>query len=432
MDFAANLRQGLRGRTKFSEIIPPVTTKQDKSFTPRHRPVAAYGLDVTQSRGRLVEEPESNTRSAYQRDRDRILHSTAFRRLKHKTQVFVAHEGDHYRTRLTHSLEVSQIARSIARMLGLDEDLAEALSLAHDLGHTPFGHAGEQAIDTCMSEYGGFDHNAQTLRIVTGLERHYADFDGLNLTWETLEGLIKHNGPLLDAAGKPLPRFESQGLPEIFAEQADLRGFDLGAYASAEAQAAAAADDIAYNAHDIDDGLRAGLFDIIDLADVPVAGEILSEMLARHRDLERGRLAHEIVRRLINRMVENLLGESQKRLAAGDVTSADDVRGANRPLIAFSTAMERQNDALKKFLNARMYSHEKVVHMMIRAQRVLSDLFEAYLAKPELLPVSWRPVRGDGDRTALARHVCDFIAGMTDRFALYEHRRLFGLEPQFG
>src|SRR5436190_2283048 len=269
----------------------------------RREALASYATLPWQSRGRRHAEPESPTRSPFQRDRDRIVHATAFRRLKHKTQVFVYHEGDHYRTRLTHSLEVAQIARSIARALGLDEDLAEALSLAHDLGHTPFGHAGERALDDLMQPHGGFDHNAQSLRIVTRLERHYASFDGLNLTWETLEGLVKHNGPLIDAEGHAVRQYREKGVPQAIIEYNEVHDLALASYASAEAQVAAIADDIAYNAHDIDDGLRAGLFAVIDLGDVPLAGQALAEVLRLHPDLERPRLVHETVPRASAAMV---------------------------------------------------------------------------------------------------------------------------------
>lgn len=393
--------------------------------------IAPYGCDVRKSRGRAVEEPESPNRSAFQRDRDRVIHSTGFRRLKHKTQVFVYHEGDHYRTRLTHSLEVAQIARSIARTLGLDEDLAEALSLAHDLGHTPFGHAGETALDRAMADFGGFDHNAQTVRLVTKLERRYADFDGLNLSWETLEGLIKHNGPIIDGKGVPTATYSDKPIPGNLLEIAQERDIDVTRFATLEAQAAALSDDIAYNAHDIDDGLRAGLFDVIDLADVPIVGEILAKVLEKYGDLERTRLIHETVRRLISHMVEDLLEESRKRIRQSGVVSQDDVRTAGKPLIGFSPQTDRQNAALKKFLRTRMYRHDKVLTMMARAQRVLADLFEAYMTKPDLLPRAWQPENDEPQDGRHARRVCDFVSGMTDRFAMDEHRRLFDLDPQF-
>ena len=395
------------------------------------RLLAPYACDAVLSRGRFVEEPETAERSVFQRDRDRIVHSTAFRRLKHKTQVFVYHEGDHFRTRLTHSLEVAQVARALARTLALDEDLTEALALAHDLGHTPFGHAGETALDRCMRRHGGFDHNAQSLRIVTRLERKYARFDGLNLTWETLEGLVKHNGPLIDRDGRPIGPFAETGLPPAildFAGAADLR---LDSFASAEAQIAALSDDIAYNAHDIDDGLRAGLFDIIDLGDVPLAGDALGEVLQLYPDLERPRLIHETVRRLISRMVSDVLGETRKRLKRLDPANPDDIRRLDRPVVAFSDDMTAASATLKAFLFERMYRHERVLDVMARAQRIVTDLFDAFRADPEALPPEWRHSADEAGETKHARHVCDFIAGMTDRYAMEQHKRLFDVDPLF-
>jgi dGTPase len=378
-----------------------------------------------------VSEPESPPRTAFERDRDRIVHATAFRRLKHKTQVFVYHEGDHYRTRLTHSLEVAQIARSIARALGLDEDLAEALSLAHDLGHTPFGHAGERALDELMQPHGGFDHNAQSLRIVTRLERHYASFDGLNLTWETLEGLVKHNGPLIDAEGHAVAHYRDKGVPQAIIEYDEVHHLALASYASAEAQVAAIADDIAYNAHDIDDGLRAGLFDVIDLGDVPLAGQALAEVLRLHPDLERPRLVHETVRRVIAAMVGDVLAETERRVGRTKPACADDVRSLGEALVAFSAGMQEKNRVLQAFLSRRMYGHERVLMIMERAGRLIADLFQAYMEKIELLPRQWRhELHGERD-AHYARRVCDFIAGMTDRYALDEHKRLFDLDPLF-
>jgi dGTPase len=378
-----------------------------------------------------VSEPESPPRTAFERDRDRIVHATAFRRLKHKTQVFVYHEGDHYRTRLTHSLEVAQIARSIARALGLDEDLAEALSLAHDLGHTPFGHAGERALDELMQPHGGFDHNAQSLRIVTRLERHYASFDGLNLTWETLEGLVKHNGPLIDAEGHAVRHYREKGVPQAIIEYNEVHDLALASYASAEAQVAAIADDIAYNAHDIDDGLRAGLFDVIDLGDVPLAGQALAEVLRLHPDLERPRLVHETVRRVIAAMVGDVLAETELRVGRNKPACADDVRSLGEALVAFSAGMQEKNRVLQAFLSRRMYDHERVLMIMERAGRLIVDLFQAYMEKIDLLPRQWRhELHGERD-AHYARRVCDFIAGMTDRYALDEHKRLFDLDPLF-
>ena len=300
---------------------------------------APYASDPGGSRGRLHPEPASATRNMFRRDCDRIIHSTAFRRLAHKTQVFVFHEGDHFRTRLTHTLEVTQIARSLARALGLDEDLAEALALGHDLGHPPFGHAGERALDRCLAAFGGFDHNAQTLHVVTALERRYADFDGLNLTWETLEGLVKHNGPLTDRAGRPVARYAERGLPRAIADYSRGHDLDLWSYPSAEAQCGAIADDIAYDAHDIDDGLRAAMFEIGDLAGLPLLDEILREIAELHPQLEPSRHAHELIRRLITRMIEDVIAQSRRTAIELEPKSADDVRGAGRPIVGLSAAM---------------------------------------------------------------------------------------------
>ncbi|MGE3146006.1 MAG: deoxyguanosinetriphosphate triphosphohydrolase, partial [Pseudorhodoplanes sp.] len=319
---------------------------------------AAYASDPAQSRGRLRAEPASPTRNDFRRDCDRIIHSNAFRRLKHKTQVFVYHEGDHYRTRLTHTFEVQQIARSLARALGLDEDLAEALALAHDIGHPPFGHAGETALDECLRAVGGFDHNAQTLRVVTALERRYAEFDGLNLTWETLEGLVKHNGPLTDRAGRPVGRYAQSGVPRPIADYNARQDLQLWSFASAEAQVAAIADDIAYDAHDIDDGLRAGLFAAADLAAVPLTGDILRDIAAQYPDLESARVSHELVRRIITRMIEDVIAEASARLRRTGARSADDVRLAAAPVIGFSPFMAQAETAIKGFLYPRMYRHE--------------------------------------------------------------------------
>jgi dGTPase len=356
-------------------------------------------------------------RSPFQRDRDRIIHSSAFRRLKHKTQVFVYHEGDHYRTRLTHSLEVAQIARTIARALGLEEDLAEALALAHDLGHTPFGHAGEEALNGEMAPYGGFSHNDQTLRILTRLEHGYAEFDGLNLTWEALEGTVKHNGPLLGAGiERPVP-------PSI-AEYDRQHPLALDTFPGPEAQVAALSDDIAYNNHDIDDGLRAGLFAVADLAEVPLVGPVFDEVAGRYPGLEESRLIHESIRRLIDRMVRDLIDETRRRLAESGVDSADDIRDLGRPIAAFSEPMGNHDRALKRFLHQRMYRHQRVNRMTSNARRVVSELFRLFLAEPDHLPAEWRALTGGSDAER-ARLVADYLAGMTDRFALDEHRRLF-------
>ncbi len=381
---------------------------------------APYACLPENSRGRLCPEPESETRTVFQRDRDRIIHSTAFRRLMYKTQVFVYHEGDHYRTRLTHSLEVAQIARSISRCLGLDEDLAEAVGLAHDLGHTPFGHTGEQALNAAMADYGGFDHNAQALRILTQLEQRYAGFDGLNLTWETLEGVVKHNGPLVGPhagpGGKPVPK--------TILDYDARHGLELDSFAGAEAQVAALADDIAYNNHDIDDGLRAGLFQVADLAEVPLVGPVFAEVGERYPGLAWTRLVHESVRRVIDRMVTDLIAESRARLAGAAPGTADDIRRLGQPVVAFAAAMAEADQALKAFLSEYAYRHRRVARTRGKARRVVSELFELFVNQPKRLPPEWRTQARAPRTPRTARLVADYIAGMTDRFALGEHRRL--------
>jgi dGTPase len=380
--------------------------------------LAPYASKPEESRGRLHPEPEHPTRSAFQRDRDRIIHSTAFRRLTHKTQVFVYHEGDHYRTRLTHSLEVAQIARTISRALGLDEDLAETLALAHDLGHTPFGHAGEEALNAEMARFGGFSHNDQTLRILTRLERRYAEFDGLNLTWESLEGTVKHNGPLRGAGIE-------RSVPPTIAEYDSCHPLALETFPSAEAQVAALADDIAYNNHDIDDGLRAGLFAVADLADVPLVGPVFHGVASRYPGIEEPRLIHESIRRLIDRMVGDLISETCARLADSALGSVDEVRALNAPIVDFSDEMRRNDRALKEFLFERMYRHHRVKRMSSKAHRVVHDLFALYLAEPQRLPREWRELAAGPNEPSTARVAADYLAGMTDRFALDEHHRLF-------
>jgi dGTPase len=385
-------------------------------------PRASYASDPNASRGRLIAESESATRSAFQRDRDRIIHSTAFRRLKHKTQVFVQHEGDHYRTRLTHSLEVAQIARSIARALGLDEDLAEALALAHDLGHPPFGHAGEEALDHCMQPFGGFDHNEQTFRVLTVLERRYAEFDGLNLSWETLEGIVKHNGPLTGPAASA--KAKAKPVPRTIADFSARWDLELGGFASAEAQVAAVSDDIAYNNHDIDDGLRAGLFTLDDLADVPLAGPVVAEVRNLYPGLDAGRAIHETVRRMIGEMVTDVIRETRRRIQASHVATAGEVRGLGQPVAVFSEAMRANDLGLKRFLFQRMYRHPVVTEMTDRAKEVVADLFERHLAEPTLLPEDWQAEIGTAGEARTARVIADYIAGMTDNFAFATHRRL--------
>lgn len=395
-------------------------------------PRAPWAVDPALSRGRLVAEPGSPTRTPYQRDRDRIVHSTAFRRLAHKTQVFLPHEGDHFRSRLTHTLEVAQIARALARAFRLDEDLAEALALGHDLGHTPFGHAGERAMHRAMAEFGGFDHNAQTLRIVTRLERRYAGFDGLNLVWETLEGLVKHNGPLVDRVGRPLgaPGEPAPAtVPYAIADYAARHDLWLWSWPSLEAQCAAIADDIAYDAHDIDDGLRAGLLDLPDLAEVPFVGGIVEEVARLHPGLERSRHIQETTRRIITRMIEDVVAESFRRIETVLPDNADDVRHAGGALVGFSPALAATDRELKRFLFGRVYRSEGLMVVMRRAESVVERLHGAYMAQPAELPEEWRRDLDPADRPRLARRVCDWIAGMTDPFALGEHRRLFGETP---
>ena len=376
--------------------------------------LAPYACRPEETRGRLHAEAESPTRSPFQRDRDRIVHSSAFRRLQYKTQVFVSHEGDHYRTRLTHSIEVAQIARSIARALDLNEDLAEALALAHDLGHTPFGHAGEDALDAAMKPYGGFSHNDQTLRVLTRLERRYANFDGLNLTWETLEGTVKHNGPLARASR-----------PHTIAEYVTRHDLELATWPSVEAQVAAISDDIAYNNHDIDDGLRAGLFGVKDLADLPFVGPAFAEVAACHPGIEEPRLIHESIRRLIDRMVNDVVGEARRRIAEARIARVADIRALGKPVVAFSEPMRANDRALRGFLMERMYRHYRVSRMAAKAKRIVSDLFALFHAEPLCLPTEWRVHARSPDPAEAARTVADYIAGMTDRFALDEHFRLF-------
>ncbi len=372
---------------------------------------------------RLVAEPSSATRTDFQRDRDRIVHSTAFRRLAHKTQVFVDHESDHFRTRLTHTIEVAQIARALARALGLDDDLAEAIALGHDLGHTPFGHTGEDALNACMAEHGGFDHNSHALRIVTALERHYAEFDGLNLTQPTLAGLIKHNGPLLDPSGAPTERYRARGVPAAVLRYDAMQSLELSLYASLEAQAAAIADDIAYDAHDIDDGLRAGLFSLGQLrAAVPYVDGLMNEVDALYRGLETPRAIHELTRRLITRFIEDAIGESSRRIAETRVDSPDAVAAAGRTLVGHSAVIEAADRDIKAFLVVRMYRHPDVKKVREQADAIVRRLFKIYMSDPSAMPPGWA-AKADGQ--ARARAVADYIAGMTDRFAIAEHARLF-------
>ena len=383
---------------------------------------APFASNPGTSRGRLVDEAASADRTAFQRDRDRILHSTAFRRLREKTQVFLVDEGDHYRTRLTHTLEVSQIARAIARTLGLEEDLTEALALAHDLGHPPFGHAGERALNDAMAEFGGFDHNAQSLRVVTLLERRYPRFDGLNLTWETIEGLVKHNGPLTDPAGAPIGRSATGLLPVAAAYPADLW---LWSFAGPEAQVAAIADDIAYDAHDIDDGLRSGLLPAAALEEVAITHGIMEDIRAEYPGLGAPRAGHELTRRLVSAMIGDVVAVARSRIAGSTPARADDVRRADRPFAAFSPAMAEADREIKAMLTRRVYRNPAVIAVMSDAEAMVRKLFRRYLDDSGALPPAWRPADGE-DIATRARRVCDFLAGMTDRYAASEYARLFG------
>jgi dGTPase len=383
-------------------------------------PRASYAENPAKSLGRKVAEAESATRTPFARDRDRIIHSSAFRRLKEKTQVFVAHEGDHFRTRLTHSLEVAQIARSLATALGLDADLAETIALGHDLGHPPFGHAGEDELQVQMHAFGGFDHNVQTFRVVTRLERRYPRFDGLNLTWETLEGVIKHNGPVVDKLEKP----SWSAIAEFDAQYA-LR---LDTWASAEAQVAALADDIAYNNHDVDDGVQAGLFGLDELVEIPLIGPHVAAARAAYPDCEPGILRLEAVRRMIGAMVDDVLIETRRRAQAGKVGSPEDVRMLGHALVAFSRDMAEDLSALRLFLMERMYRHWRVNRTRSQARRILAEMFQLFLAEPDVLPTEWFARVEGRDDAGRARVVCDYIAGMTDRYAIEEHRKLFHLD----
>ncbi len=377
--------------------------------------LAPFACHPDQSRGRLHAERMSTFRSPWQRDRDRIIHSSAFRRLKHKTQVFVEHEGDYYRTRLTHTIEVAQVARTIASTLGLNTDLAEAVALAHDLGHPPFGHTGEDALELLMKPYGGFDHNAQALRIVTRLERHYADFDGLNLTWESLEGIAKHNGPV------------TGDLSYALAEVNAMRDLELHTNASAEAQVAAVADDVAYNHHDLHDGLRAGLFDEDDLAELPVVGEAFARVDHLHPGLDPMRRRHEALRRVFGVMVEDVIAVAQNRLTGLQPQSAQDIRDMDGPIIRFSKPLYQNLKAIKSFLFARMYRAPTVVEERQRVTKMVNGLFPLFLNNPSQLPEDWQEdARKARSETELARVVLDYVAGMTDRFAIAEYERLIG------
>jgi dGTPase len=394
-----------------------------ESLAPGERSPAAYAACAVASRGRRHQEPDCPTRSPFQRDRDRILHSTAFRRLTHKTQVFVYHEGDHYRTRLTHSLEVAQIARTIARQLRLDEDLAEALALAHDLGHPPFGHAGERALDEALRAAGGFDHNAQSLRVVTRLERKYLAFDGLNLAWESLEGLAKHNGPVTPAGAGAI-RKVVEGI------ERGWRSLDGDLWGSAEAQVASLADDIAYLNHDIDDGLRAGLITLADLGDVPLADAAAADAMRSGAGQEDGRTIYEVSRRMIAAMIRELVAETRARLARLGPASPEDIRRANGAVVAFPSSTEHDLARLKSFLFERVYRSARVKRVMAGAEQIVGDLLTRYQAQPTAMPAPWQEAARSLDERRRTRLIGDFVAGMTDRYAIGEHRRLFGATPE--
>ena len=392
--------------------------------------LASYACHAASSCGRLYDETESINRGPFQRDRDRIIHCSAFRRLNHKTQVFIYHEGDHYRSRLTHSLEVAQIARTISRTLKLDEDLAEALALAHDLGHPPFGHAGERALNRVMADYGGFDHNAQSLRVVTHLERKYADFDGLNLTWETLEGLVKHNGPLTDERGQPVGEYSEKQVPGILSDFNKLYDLSLDKFSSAEAQVAALADDIAYNNHDIDDGLRAAIIELEHLKKMSITDRIISEIDKEYTSLEPRRMIFEINRRLISYMVRDVVRHATENIASHDIKTIEDIRNADQTLVTFSDNLIDELDELRFFLMSWVYRNSRVDRIMDDAAKIVEDLFKKYLNEPTELPEQWHNIAIEASEYDRARLICDFVAGMTDRFAINEHVRLFDWTPE--
>lgn len=396
--------------------------------------LCAYAQKGEASRGRLFNEPESAHRSPFQRDRDRIIHTTAFRRLQFKTQVFVNHEGDHFRNRLTHTIEVAQIARTLSKALGLNEELAESLALSHDLGHTPFGHCGEDVLNQCLSSIGGFEHNAQSLKIVTKLECRYADFDGLNLTWEALEGLVKHNGPLIDSSGKPTKKYQKNGVPRYvndFCQDFDL---EIAKFSNLEAQVAACADDVAYNNHDIDDGLRAGLFVFEDLFSLPIFGDILRDVCTRYKDIAPTRQMHEANRVLIGIMVEDILHNTQDNISKHNIQTPSDIHNAKLAIGNFSVEISDAIQNLQAFLMENMYRAKSVVKERVAAAQIITDLFEIYQKSPNNLPKNWRLeanfVINDAENEISMRKIGDFIAGMTDRFAIMEHQRLFASTPQ--
>lgn len=384
--------------------------------------LAPYASHPETARGRLYPEEESTFRSCFQRDRDRIIHASAFRRLKHKTQVFIEHEGDYFRTRLTHSIEVAQVARTIAGSLNLNPELTEAVALAHDLGHPPFGHTGEDALHDLMAPYGGFDHNAQAIRIVTNLERTYAEWDGLNLTWDCLEGIAKHNGPVV---GK---------IPVALAEYNRLHDLELHTHASAEAQVAALSDDIAYNNHDLHDGLRAELFSTDELSELPILHDCFAEVDRLYPGLNYYRRRHEALRRFFGVLVEDVITLTRANLTSLAPADVTEIRHAGHMMARFSDGVWTDLKQIREFLFHRMYRAPEVVETRAKVTRIIHDLFPLFMEQPDLLPKQWRKdVEAiEGDETALARIVCDYISGMTDRFAIVEHARLTGQEPEPG
>ncbi|WP_371154420.1 deoxyguanosinetriphosphate triphosphohydrolase [Jannaschia sp. 2305UL9-9] len=392
--------------------------------------IVPFASDPEASRGRLYPEEESSFRSPFQRDRDRIIHASAFRRLKHKTQVFIEHEGDYFRTRLTHSIEVGQVARTLAKHFGLNMELTEGVALAHDLGHPPFGHTGEDALQRLMAPYGGFDHNAQAIRIVTRLERHYAEWDGLNLTWETLEGIAKHNGPVAPAPGAGI---SDASIPYALAEYDALHDLELHTHASAEAQVAALSDDIAYNNHDLHDGLRAELFSTDELADLPILHDCFAEVDRIYPGLNYYRRRHEALRRFFGVLVEDVIRVTEANLAEVQPQSAQDIRTAGRMMVQFTPALWSDLKVIRRFLFERMYRAPTVVRMREQVTQVVDDLFPHFMSHTADLPKQWRKdVEDAQDETELARIVCDYIAGMTDRFALQEHDRLIAMAKASG
>lgn len=380
--------------------------------------LAPYASDPTKSVGRIYDEKFESSRNPFLKDRERVINSVAFRRLEYKTQVFVNHMGDHYRTRLTHSLEVSHIARVIARDLGLNEELAETIALCHDLGHPPFGHSGEDGLDAAAKEYGGFDHNMQTVKIITSLEQRYAEFDGLNLTWEAIEGTIKHNGPLK----------KDEALHPVIANLNSKIDLKLYQYSSLEAQVAGFADDIAYCNHDIDDGIRAGMFKLEDLKCIPIAYEIYQSVIAVYPDVSETRIVSEFNRRLLRFMVNDLIFETRKNIDTMKIKVASDARERDRMTVVFSNEVAKMKDDLKTFLMENVYRNYRVNRMAIKANKIMFDLFNTFIQQPNSLPTDWyKKVMEAEHPNQKAEHIIDYISGMTDRYAIEEHKRLFDL-----